>query len=471
MEQQGNDEKYDEDADRRLARKLAWLTIPLLSVIQILGFIDKFILNYGAVLGLFEDTHLTSQEFGLSGSFFFIGMFITQISNQYFLQSCRIAKYFGAMSICWGVAIGCTALASNFRQLAALRFLVGFFQGSSTVSTYVIIGMFFRRNEQIFWITLMMIFNFIGMAVSGLLGYTIGFMDGLAHLRAWKWLMIIFGPITSICGILVFVFLPDTPRSRWLQLTEEEKELMNSRIRDNGTVKTDKVDFAQIREALSDVRYYYYSLAFFFISMPVACTTQFSSQLIKSMGFSNLNSVLMNVPIAITTMLLVYLGLFLVQRFHQIYYTTMLLSLITLVGVFLLCVLPVGPIQLLGIFLSNPAPIAVILEASVVNNVMGYTKRVFYLGTFMLCYTLGNVVGPIILGSTSAYNHYYPALVAFMAFLGIACCLVLIIRRISLGKNRKREELEQHGQIPPPPDRREDLDWTDEMDLHFRYRL
>ncbi|KAI9249723.1 major facilitator superfamily domain-containing protein, partial [Phascolomyces articulosus] len=428
-------------------------------------------LNYSAVLGLFSDISLTNQEFGLLGSFTFIGMLVTQVLNQYFFQLFPIAKYYGIMTICWGIVVGCTALASNFYQLATLRFFVGLFQGCNMIVAYLIISIFYRRNEQMLWVTVMMISNFTGMAVSGLLGYAIGFMDGFAHIRAWKWLMIIFGPITGICGIIIFVFLPDTPHSRWLQLTTEEEELMNSRIRDNGTVKTKKINFSHIMESLTDARFYCYVLASFFAAAPVACTTQFSSQLIQLMGFSNLHSVLLNIPTAISTILLIFLALYLTQRFQQNYYIIIFLSLTTVLGILLLCVLPEGPVQLIGIYLSSPAPGAVVFQAIVVTNVMGYTKRVFYLGTTSSFFTFGNVAGPIIMGSAGAQEHYYPALVTFIVFLVLSSCLMFITRQINVQDNCKREEMERQGQIPPPPARREELDWTDGMDLHFRYQL
>ncbi|KAI7860904.1 major facilitator superfamily domain-containing protein [Circinella umbellata] len=464
-----NDE-YDKEADQKLARKITMATIPLLSIIQILQFIDKFILNYSAVLGLLEDTKMTSKEFGFSGSFFFIGQIITQLPNQYFLQRFPVSKYFGFMSICWGISVGCTASASNFPQIAALRFLVGFFEGCSLSAVYLIISMFYRRNEQVFWITIMMVFNFVGMACSGLFSYLIGHMDGIANLHAWKWLMIIFGGLTSLWGIIVFIFLPDTPKSRWFRLTEQEKDLMDSRIRENGTVKKNQMNFAHIKEAIKDIRYYCYSIMCFFLTIPAACSTQFSSQLIKSMGFSNLQSVLMNVPIAVTTIMILFISLYIVQRFNQIYYTMVLLTWITMLGILLLCVLPIGPIQLIGIFLSSPAPAAVILEASYINNVIGYTKRIFYLGTLSATYSAGHIIGPIMMGHSSP-PHYYSGLISFIVILGIASLFMLIIRRINKRENNKRQKMEEKGELPSLESRREELDLTDGMDLRFRYRL
>ena len=44
---------------------------------------DKFILNYSAVLGLLDDTKMTSKEFRFSGSFFFIGQILIQVRTPF----------------------------------------------------------------------------------------------------------------------------------------------------------------------------------------------------------------------------------------------------------------------------------------------------------------------------------------------------------------------------------------------------
>ena len=177
----------------------------------------------------------------------------------------------------------------------------------------------------------------------------------------------------------------------------------------------------------------------------------------------------MNVPIAVTTIIIMFISLYLIHQIGQIYYTMILLTSITMLGMLLLCILPVGPVQLVGIFFSSPAPAAVILEACFINNVVGYTKRVFYLGTLVAIYSIGNIIGPIIMGHSTA-PHYYSALVSFIVVLGMSCCFMFAIRSLNKRENNNRQRMEEKGQLPPIPvdRRREELDWTDGMDLRFR---
>lgn len=54
-------------------------------------------------------------------------------------------------------------------------------------------------------------------------------MDGLRHLRAWRWLFIIEGAITVVVAFMAYFILPNFPRTTtWL--TEEERQLAAWRL-------------------------------------------------------------------------------------------------------------------------------------------------------------------------------------------------------------------------------------------------
>jgi sugar phosphate permease len=65
---------------------------------------------------------------------------------------------------------------------------------------------------------------------------------------------LIWGSITAFFGIMVFIFLIDNPNSWFLQLTEEEKEIVEERTRDNAVVRKLTVKVSQYWEALKEPR-------------------------------------------------------------------------------------------------------------------------------------------------------------------------------------------------------------------------
>lgn len=59
-----------------------------------------------------------------------------QVPNQYLMQRLPLSKYLGSILVIWGVCLLCMAFTHRFADLGALRFLLGFWEGT-TYAWYV----------------------------------------------------------------------------------------------------------------------------------------------------------------------------------------------------------------------------------------------------------------------------------------------------------------------------------------------
>lgn len=66
----------------------------------------------------------------------------------FLLQRVPISQYISALIILWGLVLAVTAEGKNFSQLAALRFLLGFFEAGIYPCCIMIISTMYRRREQ-----------------------------------------------------------------------------------------------------------------------------------------------------------------------------------------------------------------------------------------------------------------------------------------------------------------------------------
>ena len=98
--------------------------------------------------------------------------------------------------------------------------------------------------------------------------------------------MIILGCVSAGCGIITYLFLPDTPKSRWYRLTPAQITIVDERICDNKVVPNKKVNLDHIREALMEPRLYCYFLISLLLNLEHGCISIFSTTIIKTMGFS-----------------------------------------------------------------------------------------------------------------------------------------------------------------------------------------
>lgn len=98
--------------------------------------------------------------------------------------------------------------------------------------------------------------------------------------------MILYGIATVVVGIACFIFMPDTPYSKWLRLTDHERLITEERARDNATVHSHTIKKQHVLEALREPRLYCYTLIGFMIMTQNGCMVTFSTQIIVTMGYS-----------------------------------------------------------------------------------------------------------------------------------------------------------------------------------------
>ena len=192
----------------------------------------------------------------------------------------------GPLSSFWGLVLLLTFLGRDFSQLAALRFLLGFFEAGIYPCCIMLISALYRRNEQAGRIGLVYICNGVAMAVGGLIGYGIGNMHNVAGLAAWQWIMIILGAITMVFGIFSFFFMVDNPRAKVLRLTPEEEKIVDLRTRDNAVVRNKTINTSHIFESLNEPRFYIFCLASMLLNFQNSALNTFSALITKGFGFT-----------------------------------------------------------------------------------------------------------------------------------------------------------------------------------------
>ncbi|KAI9276859.1 major facilitator superfamily domain-containing protein [Phascolomyces articulosus] len=458
--------------EEKLVRKINFKTVPFICLITFLQYLDKATLNYSAVMGIYQDTKITGNQFGWLGSIFYLGYLLFQVPNQYFLQRFPISKYLGVCLVIWGVVLGCTPLAKDFSQLAALRFLQGFFEAAAYPSLQLLISTVYRRSEQILWFGALMGCTDLASTVGGLIGFGFWSMHGAYGLSGWKWCMLILGCITVIVGVITFFFMPDKANSKWYRLTFNEIAIVESRMRDNTIIqKKREINRQQIFEALQEPRFYSYMFICFLVHLVNGCVSIFTTTIIKNMGFSDMESILLNIPVGFSAILLNIMSIYLCYRFNENNYIGAIMSIITFIGILFLTVLPIGGSMLTGILLITPSPVSAITLTVISNNVSGYTKKVFYNGAYLVVYCLGNFTGPLMIRENEA-PRYLSGMVGYMTGMIITIILFLYTRWTIVRDNRYRQRLKLENKLPPPPlsTRENELDYSDGQNLRFLYR-
>lgn len=291
------------------------------------------------------------------------------------------------------------AACHNFATLGVLRALAGAAEACSDPGFMLVTSMWYTRREQPVRIGLWYTANGFGIALGGLLGYGIGHIRGA--LPSWKYEFLIMyeskpslaqvglltchssGALCSAWGIVMFIFLPDSPVTA-KGLTLRERRIAVERLRENQTgIENKHLKPYQIREAFTDYKLY----MFFFLgvvcmssflqfkrpvlilkgNVPNGGISNFGTIIIQGFGFSTLVTTLMQIPYGVIIALSILLCVFLNDRFENKRCIFVLLFLIpNITGAFGLRFVPldreIG--RLLCYYLTGPYNAAFVLVLS-----------------------------------------------------------------------------------------------------------
>ncbi|KAK1055562.1 hypothetical protein LTR74_015586 [Friedmanniomyces endolithicus] len=252
-------EPIDPAEEARVVRKIDLMILPYLAVCYAFFYIDKTTLSYAAIFGIRKDLDLVGQEYSVRStgpfrirhvrqltpfgkwlsSIFYFGFLAWALPTNLLMQRLPIGKYLGFNIFLWGVFLMIQSAARNFAGLAALRAFAGAAEACSDPSFMLITSMWYTRRQQPIRMGIWYTANGFGIALGGLLGFGIGHIKGA--LPSWKFEFLIIGALCCIWGVVMFIFLPDSPITA-KGLTQREKRIAVERLRDNQTGVENKLE-------------------------------------------------------------------------------------------------------------------------------------------------------------------------------------------------------------------------------------
>ena len=390
-------ESIDPASENKLVRKIDFMVIPYLAVCYAFFYIDKTTLSYAALFGIDQDLGLSGTEYSWLSSIFYFGFLFWALPTNLMLQRFPVGKYLGFNIFLWGAFLMLQAASRNFAQLAVLRALSGAAEACSDPGFMLITGMWYTRREQPLRMGLWYTANGLGIAGGGLLGYGIGHIQGA--LASWKYEFLIVGALCSLWGIVMFIFLPDSPVTA-PGLSLQHRRVAVERLRSNQTgVENKHFKPYQLKEAFLDQKLYLLFLAGVVGNIPNGGISNFGTLIIQGFGFSPLVTTLLQVPYGAIICISILFFVFLNDRLGSNWRCIMIVCSLmpNLAGAFGLRFIPVDQhvARLICYYLTGPynAGFVLILSLSTAN-IAGHTKKVVTNAVLFLGYCTGNIAGP-----------------------------------------------------------------------------
>src|SRR5579872_2819035 len=268
-----------EERDRVFA-KCAWRLIPFITLLYVVGFIDRSNVGFAA-LTMNRDLEFSPTIYGLGAGIFFLGYFTFQIPTALLLARLGARRVIFCVMLVWGLVSASNAFVQSPQSFYWLRFLLGVAEGGFTPSMIFYLTLWFPLAYRGRFIAIFCSAIPIAGIISGPLSGLILGMEGIERLHGWQWLFLIQGLPAILLAFVALAVLPDNPdQTRWL--SNAEKTAIAASLT-AGTPPPDR----GVRQALCDPRLMLLGLSGLGSGVALYGINLWLPQMIHAMGFSN----------------------------------------------------------------------------------------------------------------------------------------------------------------------------------------
>ncbi|KAK5058690.1 hypothetical protein LTR84_010954 [Exophiala bonariae] len=247
--------------EKRLVRKLDYTLVPMLWVLYLFNYLDRNNIAQARLNSFEDDLNLKGNQFNIAVSVLNVGYMLMQLPSNMLLTRTRPSLYIPVWAALWSIISASTAATHSFRQLIAVRFLLGVAEAPFFPGAMYLLSCYYTRKELAVRTALLYSGVILATAFSGLLAAGIfSGLDGVHSMAGWQWLFILEGSGSFLVSLVAMFILPDFPgantgSAKWL-LTEEERRISVNRIsRDRVSEKTiDGSVWSGLAAAVKDIK-------------------------------------------------------------------------------------------------------------------------------------------------------------------------------------------------------------------------
>lgn len=365
--------------EARLVRKIDWMIMPLMWCCYCAQYLDKTLINYAAVMGLYDDANITKDQFSNLAWIFYVSYLIFEFPHGWGMQHYPTAKYLGVMVTCWGIIVATTSACHNFGGLITTRILLGVFESAVAPSLNLITSMWYKKHEQPFRVGIWYLGTGTGTIIGSLLSYAFQHVNS-ASIYSWQILFLVVGLITVCIGTLVVFFLPDSPMTS--RLSHDEKVWAVERLRENQTgIENKHFKPEQALECFLDPQTWLLVLITISSNVPNGAISSFQATVIKGFGYNSEQTALLSIPSGAVSIVSILMATYVAGRYNIRAFNVIALLIPGILGGCLMAFLPsdnkAG--KLIGNYLTNCIGASLPLLYSWVSaNYAGHTKKSTY---------------------------------------------------------------------------------------------
>ncbi|KAF7615635.1 putative MFS transporter [Aspergillus flavus] len=278
---------------RSILFKLDTRILPILAMLFLCSFLDRTNVGNAKILGLEDDLNITGRQYDIGLAVFYLTYICSELPSNLIMKKASPKIWLPWLSIVWGVITMCLGFVRNFAGFVAVRAILGVAEGGLLPGMVLYLSFFYRRGDLALRIGLFYTAASLSGAFGGLLARGLAEIGPRGGLEGWRWILIIEGLLTFLCGCLSYVGLPNNLETATF-LTPEERSFAQERIMlDNPSApqspsgdELETLRWSEVRRGLLDPQMWFSAAAYFAILSGLYSFGLFLPTIIDESGFA-----------------------------------------------------------------------------------------------------------------------------------------------------------------------------------------
>ncbi|SMG26555.1 MFS transporter [Paraburkholderia susongensis] len=204
-------------------KKVSWRLMPFLLLCYVMLYLDRINISF-AQGPMQTDLGLSSTAYGIGITIFFAGYLPFEIPSNLLMRRFGARKTMARIMILWGVMSAAMMLVRNTGEFYLFRFLLGAFEAGFYPGLVLYLTYWYPPQRRARVLSFLVAATALAGLIGGpLSGWIISGLDQVKGLAGWRWMFLLQGLPTVLCGIAALWLLPDGPRTAaWLSRAEQD---------------------------------------------------------------------------------------------------------------------------------------------------------------------------------------------------------------------------------------------------------
>ncbi|KAF8848538.1 MFS general substrate transporter [Acephala macrosclerotiorum] len=440
-------QEHDAAFEKKVLRKIDIWLVGFYSLVYIFRVIDSSNYSNAAIINLEAGTnikkqlHLSPSQWAWTLSIFSYSYLIFEPSNTLLLKKFKPSRWMFVLILTWGIFACSVAAVQNFREMMGVRFAIGAAEAGFYPAVLYHMSFWYKPQEMPWRIALFYSVGQIASALSGLLAFAIGFMNGLSHLAGWRWLFLLEGLPAIILSVVALFGLPDYPQTAKM-LNEKERTFILQRLSTTApSGASGNWDFKTLKVLFADPTLYTFAIYWIAHGIGGFGVGYALPTVIYQLGFTTTSlSQLMNIPPYISCFLFLNLmGYMLHKKWIRPWVTAVAIESTIILCYILLITVPNPVVKYLCLIVATSCAGSAypVIWPERIRALDGTVAAGIGIGITNAMAQFGGIVGPHVY-STVFGPGYHVSYVICLCFLIVAITAILVSWWLIWRKDRRK---------------------------------